>query len=97
MNGRQTVAAGTHWEAELFPQVQTLFQRRFRRRVRVRSMTLGVGGLVPVGGQLPLFPEEAHRLRPRRLALALDRLRERFGESAIWYGKTTRPRLGARG
>ena len=88
MNGRRELPWSTHWEAELFPSLQTLFQRRFRRRVRVRSMTLGVENLVPIDGQLPLFPEKVSLLKPRRLALALDRLRERFGEEAIWFGRT---------
>ena len=96
-SGRQTLPSGTHWEAELFPPLRVLFQRRFRRRVRIRSMTLGLEALVPVEGQLLLFPEETRLLRLRRLALALDRLRERFGDSAIWYGRTTRPGLKARG
>ena len=89
VTGRQTVPCGTHWEAELFPQLRALFQRRVRRRVRVRSMTLGAEVLVPVEGQLPLFPEEVSLLRPRRLSLALDRVRERFGEHSIWYGRAT--------
>ncbi len=88
MTGRQTLPSGTHWEAELFPPLQVLFRRCFRRRVRIRSMTLGLEALVPVEGQLLLFPEETRLLRPRRLALALDRLRTRFGETAIWFGCT---------
>ena len=89
VTGRRALPCGTHWETELFSHVQALFQRRFRRRVRVRSMTLGVETLAPIDGQLPLFPEKASLLRPRRLALALDRLRGRFGEEAIWFGRTT--------
>ncbi len=88
VTGRQSIIAGSHWEAELFPLLQALFRRRVRRRVRIRSMTLGMEMLTPVDGQLPLFPDEAHLLRPRRLALALDRLRERFGETSIWFGRT---------
>lgn len=97
VTGRLTLPSGTPWEAELFPSLRALFQRRFRRRVRIRSMTLGLEALGPVEGQLPLFPEETRLLRPRRLALALDRLRARFGETAIRYGRTTRLGLKARG
>ncbi len=94
LTGRQPLPSGTHWEAELFPRLQALFQRRFRRRVRVRSMTLGAEVLVPVEGQLSLFPEESVQRRSRNLSLALDRLRERFGERAIAFGRTA-PHSGA--
>ncbi len=89
--GRQAIPSRTHWESELFPCLQILLRRCSHRRVRVRSMTLGVEVLTPVEGQLPLFPEEVQSLRSRCLTLALDRLRERFGERAIWFGRTAPP------
>ena len=88
VTGRQPLPTRTHWEAGIFPQLRTLFRHRFRRRVRVRSMTLGVEVLTPSEHQMPLFPEEAVSLRPCHLALALDRLRARFGEQSIWFGRT---------
>ena len=51
-------------------------------------MTLGAEVLVPVEGQLSLFPEESVQRRSRNLSLALDRLRERFGERSIAFGRT---------
>lgn len=54
-------------------------------------MTVAAEVLAPSEEQLPLFagqpgPEETTQARARRLALALDRLQERFGDEAIWYG-----------
>ena len=85
---QQTLSTGTHWEGELFPYLQMLLQHHFRRRVRVRSVTLGVEELTPQGEQLSLFQKESHLLRPHRVAVAMDRLRERFGEGVIWFGRT---------
>ncbi|MEE9204790.1 MAG: hypothetical protein V3U08_07190, partial [Nitrospirales bacterium] len=69
-----------------------LFARCVQRRVRLRRMTVAAEALAPPEEQLPLFaeqpsPEQTTQARGRRLALALDHLRERFGESAIRYGR----------
>ncbi|MFQ5991462.1 MAG: hypothetical protein ACE5NA_03395 [Nitrospiraceae bacterium] len=88
---RQPVRPGTFWEVDLLPYLRTLFGRCVRRRVRLRRMTVAAEVLAPSEEQLPLFagqpsPEETTQARARRLALALDRLQERFGDEAIWYG-----------
>ena len=93
----QHVTPGTWWEAELAPYLSILFARCFRRRVRLRVLTVGVEGLAQPDGQLNLFdqhadgdpvPASAPSTRARRLALAIDRIRTRFGSQAIWRGKT---------
>lgn len=88
VEGSGRVPVATQWEAELFPPLDALFRRRFRRRVRLRSVTLGLEELVPAEAQLSLFPEPPASLRAHRLALALDHLRARFGDRAISLGRT---------
>lgn len=88
VDGSHPLPSATQWEAELFPPLEALFRRRFRRRVRLRSVTLGLEGLVAAEAQLPLFPEAPDSWRARRLALALDRLRARFGDRAVSLGRT---------
>jgi len=83
----------TCWEIDLSGLLQGLFQRAFRRRIRLRVMTVTLTALTGFAEQGSLFdarPPEAQRTRDRsqRLALALDRLHQRFGERAIRYGRT---------
>jgi DNA polymerase-4 len=83
------------WESDLYPVSKHLLFEIFRRRIRLRTMTVRAEALTDVaaapGEQLSLFdaePAEAVRCRDRsrRLSVALDRLRERFGDEAIAWG-----------
>ena len=94
----QFLDPGTWWESDLYPHLKKLFFRCFRRRVRLRTMTVRMDHLgSPThqwGAQLSLFDEErrttsALHERTHRLTLALDRLRARFGEHAIQRGHIT--------
>jgi DNA polymerase-4 len=83
----------TCWEVELSPHLYTLFQRCFRRRVRLRLMTVSMTGLTGYAEQRSLFDERSLDLqhkqeRARSLAVALDELHTRFGEQAIRYGRS---------
>ena len=87
----QTFNPGTYWEADIYPRLQQLFIRSFQRRVRLRSVRIGAEALGIVEKQLSLFEEEPSEeqikhVRRQRLALALDRLRDRFGDRAVWWG-----------
>ncbi|CAE6763211.1 MAG: hypothetical protein H8K06_05665 [Nitrospira sp.] len=86
------VIPDTCWEIDISGSLQHLFQRAFRRRIRLRLMTLSLTGLNDFAEQGTLFDdrppgEQTTRNRAQRLALALDRLHERFGEQAIRYGR----------
>ena len=88
-----TLSTPTHWEVDMFPALRTLFRRCFRRRVRLRSLTIRGNSFSPQPEQLPLFaPEEFSPPqpdpRPHRLALALDHIRARFGMHAIRLGRS---------
>lgn len=83
----------TCWEADLSSPLYAIFQRCFRRRVRLRQMTVSMTGLTALAEQGSLFDERPIELqrkqeRARSLAVALDKLHARFGEQAIRYGRT---------
>jgi hypothetical protein len=73
----------------MFPIISALCQRLFQRRVRLRAVRLSAEGLRPAEEQLSLFEgPTAAPSRMRRLMLALDRVRDRFGPSAVRFGRT---------
>ncbi|HJU06530.1 MAG TPA: hypothetical protein VJ692_15385 [Nitrospiraceae bacterium] len=87
---------GTCWEPDMYPPLTELFFRSFTRRVRLRMLTLSAETTESEGApgeQLLLFGSELNqedpcRSRAQRLAGVLDRVRERFGEHAVWWGRT---------
>lgn len=80
---------GTYWEADLQPVLARLFFRCFRRRVRLQRMTVRIDHLAPPAEQLSLFEESESCAPPahHRLFLALDRIRTKFGERAVSWGR----------
>ena len=83
----------TCWEVDLSPHLSALFQRCFRRRVRLRLMTVSMTGLTAYAEQVSLFDEQPldsqrKQARAKNLAVALDTLHTRFGEQAIRYGRS---------
>jgi DNA polymerase-4 len=90
---RERVIQETCWEVDLSPQLYVLFQRCFRRRVRLRQMTVNMTGLTAYAEQVSLFDErpldsQRKQERAKGLAVALDKLHDRFGEQAIRYGRS---------
>lgn len=86
------VSPDTCWEIDLSDPLHRLFQRAFRRRIRLRRMTVALTHLTGFAEQGALFDdrppaEQQTRDRAQRLAVALDRLHARFGEGAIRYGR----------
>ena len=79
---------GTYWEADLQPVITRLFYRCFTRRVRLTLFRLHVSRLEPPAQQLSLFESESIVPRTHRLSLALDAIREKFGERALSWGRT---------
>jgi len=85
----EQVDPGSYWERDLIPPASRLLRRCFKRRIRVRIVTLSATRLLPPAEQCSLFEpslESAHRTRGQRLSLTLDRLRERYGDHIIRYG-----------
>ena len=90
---RERLAIDTCWECDLVPALKSLFQRCFRRRIRLRQMTISLSGLTGYAEQIPLFDErpvaeQRRQERAKHLAVALDQLHARFGEHAIRYGRS---------
>jgi DNA polymerase IV len=94
---QQPIDPPTSWESDLYPHLMHLFSRCFQRRVRLCAMILNAEDLQSsgesAGQQLSLFdldkPDAIKRPdRSHRLTLALDRIRDRFGDPAITWGHT---------
>jgi DNA polymerase-4 len=69
----------------LHAHVRPLFEEVVGRRGRVRYLRLRFTKLAPAAGQMELFDDDGGRERP--LIEALDRIRGRFGERAILFGR----------
>lgn len=89
---QQILPQGTYWEVDLQPVLTGLFYRSFKRRVRLTQLILRVTRLEPPAQQLLLFNELESTVLPRsrRLILALDQIRTKFGEQALSWGRTLR-------
>ena len=78
----------SHWDVDLYHPLATLFFEVCSRRVRVGFMKIWFWHFSPPNLQLTLFhtppPNED---RNRIVTLALDRIRERYGEDAVMYGR----------
>lgn len=88
---QQQVSPPTQWEQDLHPLLEALFLRLFTRRVRLRSLRLRSDCLPLPDEQLTLFgdgPGRQPHLRRQGLMLALDRLRAKFGATAVRFGRT---------
>lgn len=81
------VAPPTANDLALFPCARRALRLAAARRTRVRHLCLTCDRLVFPPVQLPLFEAE-HRtvLRQERLVSAIDRIRDRFGGTAVAFG-----------
>jgi DNA polymerase-4 len=86
--GRAMLGRASHWECEIYPDLEKIFFRAFQRRVRIRKMALRAEALEEMERQLALFPQaiSEENARMQRLASALDCVRSRYGEKAIDWG-----------
>jgi DNA polymerase-4 len=90
---RERMIPETCWECDLSSLVTALFYKCMRRRIRLRSLTLSLSGLTGYAEQGSLFDtrpldEQRKQDRARKLAVALDTLHARFGETSIRYGRS---------
>lgn len=77
----RTLEHGTRVDAVLLAEVRSLFKRNWNGK-RVRLVGVGVSSLAPAPGQLGLLEEDQCRRWEQALA-AVDRLRDKFGESSV--------------
>ena len=82
------VSAG-YWESELYPVIEKLFFKTCDRRCGVRFMRIRFTDLSKASGQLSLFLKPCPEIRKRNeVSVAMDRIRGRYGNRFINYGKT---------
>jgi DNA polymerase-4 len=87
-----TLAHPTDLECDFESSLPSLLRSAWRRRVRLRAFSLTLGGLYQPSLQLSLFPEPKRESGAlRRLAVAIDDLRKKYGEKAIRRGFAESP------
>ena len=77
------------WDFDLYPPLEEAFLKACQRRVRVRFMKIGFKDFSAPSAQLSLFafaPQEEKK--KTQVISALDRIREKHGETLIQYGRT---------
>ena len=73
----------------LYTPLEKLFLKACQRRVRVRFMRVWFRDLSPPSSQLSLFSKNSPAPEEKApLTRALDRIRERYGDDAVRYGRT---------
>ena len=88
-------AAGSefHLNSVLYGAALRLFDRAVQRRLRIRRLALSAAYLQSPIGQLALFPwDDSHSGKETNLLQAMDHIRDRYGNGALYYGKTTEGR-----
>ena len=77
------------WDFDLYAPLERIFLRACRRRVRVRFIKVWFQDFSHPTTQLSLFPTRAPVMEKKALATqALNRIRERYGDEVIRYGRT---------
>jgi DNA polymerase-4 len=78
----QTLAHGTDLDPEIFDEIRRLFRANWKPGAKVRLLGVHAASWEEAGGQMSL--EGEGRREKWQLALAAaDKLRDRFGESAV--------------
>jgi DNA polymerase-4 len=77
------------WDSDLYTPLERIFLRACRRRVRVRFMKVWFQDFSPPTPQLSLFHAQTQLVEKKAsITQALHRIRERYGDVAIHYGRT---------
>ncbi len=77
------------WDFDLYAPLERIFLRACRRRVRVRFMRVWFRDFSPPTSQLSLFPARSPITEKKALVTqALNRIKERYGEATIRYGRS---------
>ena len=75
-------ARGTQLDTEIFEEIRALFRRNWRPGAAVRLLGVHASGWTEGGEQMDLLGEDRHERWKQALAAA-DRLRDRYGDSAV--------------
>jgi len=80
---------GIFWDFDLHAPLKGIFLRACQRRVRVRLMKVWFKDFSPPLSQLSLFPARSPITEKKALVTqALNRIRQRYGDEVIRYGRT---------
>jgi DNA polymerase-4 len=92
-----TIGCEFRLDSVLYKAASRLFDRTVQRRLRIRRLALSAAYLQPPIGQLALFPwDDSHRSKETELLKALDHIRNRYGNHAVYYGRVPSSRLEVR-
>ncbi len=88
-SARKALSGGSAWDMDLYIPMEQAFLSTCNRRVRIRFMRVWFTDLTPPSGrQLSLFPPAPSPGEERAgVTRALDRIRARYGYSAICWGR----------
>src|SRR5215469_1877208 len=77
-----SIPRATQIDTELYSEIRELFHRNWKTGAKVRLLGVNASGFVEAADQMDLLGEDSQRRWSQALAAA-DRLRDRFGESAV--------------
>ena len=89
--GERLTVAGCEFQLDsfLYQAALRLFTRAVQRRIRLRRLSLNVAHLQTPFDQLALFPwDDPGRGKEIKLLRAIDQIRQRHGNGALYYGRT---------
>ncbi len=88
---QRTLMRATFLESEISDACRALYRDAFTQKRPVRMLTVTASSLVPsdiCDEQLSLFSDTSDRKRRESMELTIDRIREKYGKSAISKGST---------
>jgi DNA polymerase-4 len=77
-----SLASATQIDSEIFAEIRELFRRNWKRGAAIRLLGVHTSGFDESEGQLGLIDGERHEKWSKALSAA-DKLRDKFGESAV--------------
>ena len=90
-----TPARPTQLDTELFEEVRVLFHRNWKPGAPIRLLGVQASSWAENGGQLDLLSDGKHE-RWQQATVAADRLRDKFGESAVSLAASMRGKFRER-
>jgi DNA polymerase-4 len=84
-----SIARATELDTEIFEEVRDLFRRNWKAGATVRLLGVQLSGWAEGAEQMDLLNEDRHE-KWRQTMAAADRLRDKFGDSAISLGTSLR-------
>jgi DNA polymerase-4 len=91
----RSVPRGTQLDTELYEEIRALFQQNWKAGSKVRLLGVHVSGWAEGGEQMDLLSGDRHERWTQALAAA-DRMRDRFGESAVSLAASMRGKFRER-